>query len=301
MGQLENMQLFTRIVESGSFTGAAEQLGLAKSAVSKRLSDLEAHLGAKLINRTTRTSSLTEAGNIYYQRAKRVLEEVSELNEQLSARACALSGVLKLAAPLSFGLAHLSPAIDLFIKEHPKLKVDIDFSDRHVDIIKEHFDLAFRIGRMQDSSMRARKIVSVRRVVCASPDYIKQFGKPETPEQLNDHKILAYRGSSSEPMVFRDQNKTEFKIRLNASMSANNGDFLKAMAMAGHGITIQPTFILWEALATRTLVPVLEDYSLPELYAHALYPPTHYLPLKVRMLIDFLIERFGDNPYWDQL
>jgi len=301
MGQLENMHLFIRVVEAGSITQAADQLGLVKSAVSKRLSDLEIHLGAKLINRTTRKSSMTEAGNLYYQRAKQILEEVSELDDQLTDQSRALAGTLKLAVPLSFGLAHLAPAIDLFIKQHPNLDVHIDFSDRNVDLIQERFDLALRIGTMVDSSMRARKIVPIRRVVCASPDYLKQFGKPESPEQLKAHKILAYRGSSSETINLRDENNKEYKVRLNPVISANNGDFLTSMAVCGHGITIQPTFILWEALSTGALVPILENYSLQKLYAHALYPPTRHLPLKVRYLIDFLIERFGDNPYWDQV
>jgi DNA-binding transcriptional LysR family regulator len=192
MGHLEGMQVFVRIVEAGSITQAAAQLKLAKSAVSKRLSDLERKLRSKLINRTTRNSSLTEAGNQYYQRVKLLLGEVDTLNGDMACKTQILFGFLKLALPLSFGLTHLTPAIDVFMRQHPDLKIEMDFSDRRVDIIEGGFDPALRIGEQEDSSLQARKITPIRHVACASRGYLKQWGTPDTPTQLKNHQLLKY-------------------------------------------------------------------------------------------------------------
>ncbi|MEH6579327.1 MAG: LysR family transcriptional regulator [Amphritea sp.] len=300
MGQLEDMQVFVRIVEAGSITRASEQLSLAKSAVSKRLVGLENRLGSKLINRTTRQSSLTEAGRHYYQRVKLLLDEVDELNGDISSKSQVLAGSLKLAVPLSFGISHLTPAIDLFLQKHPELNVELDFSDRKVDIIEEGFDLAIRIGKLEDSTMQARKITPIRHAVCASSAYIEKHGKLDAPQQLKDHRILKYASLPLAGVRFLDSEKQEHLVNLEPYLIANNGEALKQMAISGHGITLLPTFIVWDALATGDLEPLLDDYSFPSMHAYAVYPPTRYLPQKVRSLIDFLIERFGDNPYWDQ-
>jgi len=301
MGQLENMQTFTRIVEAGSITKASEQLNLAKSAVSKRLGDLENKLGSKLINRTTRKSSLTEAGLLYYQRVKLILEDVDELDNQILTKIQTLEGSLKIAVPLSFGLTHLSPAIDAFVKEHSNLKVQVDFSDRRVNIIEEGFDLAFRIGQMEDSTMRAREIAPIKHVLCASPQYLHQHGGPKTPEQLKSHRVLKYGSSPLSGIHLWDKNNKEHVIHVSPHIIANNGDFLKSMAISGHGVVLLPTFIVSDALASKALERVLVDYSCTSMRAYAIYPATRHLPLKTRRLIDFFIDRFGDNPYWDQV
>jgi DNA-binding transcriptional LysR family regulator len=300
MGQLEEMQVFVRIVEAGSITQASGQLNLAKSAVSKRLGDLEKRLGSKLINRTTRKSSLTEAGNQYYQRVKLLLGEVDALNDDMACTTNVLAGSLKLAVPLSFGIAHLTPAIDLFMRQHPELKIEIDFSDRQVDIIEGGYDLAFRIGTLKDSSLKARKITPIRHVLCASPSYLEEHGSPTEPQQLKEHKILKYGSLPLAGIHLEDQTGQQHLVNVEAYLIANNGDAIKQMALSGHGIVMLPTFIVWNALAKGDLVPVLEHYSLPTMNAYAIYSPNRYLPRKVRSLIDFLIERFGDNPYWDQ-
>ncbi|HCH31788.1 MAG TPA: LysR family transcriptional regulator [Oceanospirillaceae bacterium] len=300
MGQLEEMQVFVRIVDAGSITKAAEQLNLAKSAVSKRLSDLENRLGSKLLNRTTRKSSLTESGSQYYQRAKLLLSEVEALNGDITCTTKVLAGTLKLAVPLSFGLTHLTPAIDLFMRQHPKLKVELDFSDRKVDIIEGGYDLALRIGTLQDSSLQARKITPIKHVLCASPSYLEQHSVPSEPQQLKQHKILKYGSLPLAGIKFEDQAGQTHLVHLEPHLLANNGDAIKQLAQAGHGIVVLPTFIAWDALAKGDLVPVLEDYSLPSMMAYAIYSPNRYLPKKVRRFIDFLLERFGENPYWDQ-
>ena len=300
MGQLEDIQVFIRVVEAGSITKAAEQLNLAKSAVSKRLAELENNLATKLINRTTRHSSLTEAGSLYYQRAVQLVDDIHALNSSVSSNKDDLSGSLKLAVPLSFGLSHLMPALGLFMQENPKLKVQVDFSDRKIDIIEDGFDLAFRIGVLTDSSLHARTITPIKHVLCASPDYLKQHGRPTLPEQLKQHKLLKYAQTPLAGLKFVDQADQEHTVHMQPYFIANNGDALKQMALSGHGLTMLPTFLVWDSLAIGDLELVMPDYSLPLMHAYALYPPTRYLSQKVRHLIDFLITRFGDHPYWDQ-
>lgn len=299
MGQLENMQVFVRIVEAGSITKAAEQLNLAKSAVSKRLGDLETRLGSKLINRTTRTSSLTDAGNQYYQQVKLLIGEVDSLNGDMACKTQVLSGSLRLAVPLSFGISHLTPAIDVFMRQHPDLHIEIDFSDRKVDIIEGGYDLAFRIGSLPDSGLQARKITPIKHAICASPSYLKRQGMPTTPKELATHKIVKYGNWPLAGMPLLDSKGQQHLVNMDACLTANNGDAMKQIALSGHGIVMLPTFIVWDALAKGDLVPILENYSLATMHAYAVYPSTRYLPRKVRSLIDFLVERFGDQPYWD--
>ena len=300
MGQLEDMQVFIRVVESGGIGRAAEQLGMAKSAVSRRLSELEKRLGIQLINRTTRTSNLTEAGNNYYQQVQKVVDQVNEINSEVKDAERALTGSIRLAVPLSFGLLHLGPAIDLFVQQHPQLNIHIDFSDRQVDIIEEGFDLALRIAKLKNSSNQARKICPCRQVLVASPAYLEKAGVPRTPEDLERHQFLKYTGNSSGQWTIIDANGKHRSPNTTASIIANNGDFLLQMARAGHGLVMVPTFIAWEALASGDLVEVLPDCSLPGLNAWFVYPRNRYLPRRVRLLIDFVTERFGDRPYWDR-
>jgi len=300
MGQLEDMYIFLRVVETGSITKAAEQMNIAKSAVSKRLALLEHKLGIKLINRTTRMSSITEAGQLYYQRSKLILDEVEELNSQTSSSKRALEGTLNIAVPLSFGLTHLAPALDLFLLQHNDLKLNINFSDQKIDIVEQGVDLAFRIGQLDNSSLQARNVAPIKHVLCASPQYLKSNGEPHTPNDLKQHKILKYGSSEQSGLKFLSNNGKEQIVHLDPHIIANNGDFLKSLAESNHGITYLPTFIAWQSLATRALVPVLKEYRMPITHAYAVYPPNRHLPLKVRSLIDFLVQRFGDNPYWDQ-
>ena len=192
MGQLEDMSAFVRIVESGSISLAANQLGVAKSAVSRRLTELEERLGVQLLQRTTRQSSLTEAGRSYYQRALQILADVSELNAATSNTKAQLEGVIKIAVPLTFGLQQLAPAINAFAVAHPGLVIHIDFSDRKVDIVEEGFDLAVRIAELQDSTHIARRLAPIQIILCASPAYLKQHGTPEKPQDVKAHRTLQY-------------------------------------------------------------------------------------------------------------
>jgi DNA-binding transcriptional LysR family regulator len=300
MAQFEEMQNFVRVVEAGSISKAAEQLGIAKSGVSRRLVDLETRLGVRLLNRTTRRSSLTEAGQAYYQRATRIICDVVELDASTSDTEASLVGKLRLAAPLSFGLGHLTPAIDEFIKEHPDVDIHIDFSDRQVDLVELGLDLAIRIADLGDSTLQARRICPIRLLLCASPAYLQQFGRPETPKDLKNHQVLQYDIGGGSVIRLSGKNGAEQVIHTQPRIAANNGDFLRDMAIAGHGIILSPSFIAWEAIAAGDLEVVLEDFCPPQRSAWAVYPQTRYLSRRARVFIDFLAEKFGENPYWDQ-
>ena len=299
MGQLEDMSVFVRIVEAGGIGKAADQLGMAKSGVSRRLVALETRLGISLINRTTRSSSLSSVGREYYERAVKLIGDISELNGLAANESKSLEGLLRLAVPLSFGLSHLSPAIDIFAREHPGLAINIDFSDAQVDLVEQGVDLAIRIADLKDSSMHARRICPIRLLLCASPSYLEKHGTPKKPNDLKVHQILGYNLGNGHTIRLSNRQGDEQLVHTSARMTANNGDFLHDMALAGHGIVLLPTFIAWKSLADGGLVSVLESYVPATLSVWAVYPQTRYLSQRARLFIDFLTERFGDRPYWD--
>lgn len=299
MGQLEDMALFVRVVDAGSITKAAEQLSLAKSVVSRRLKDLETRLSTQLISRTTRKSNVTEAGAEYYRRAKIILDEVSLLNEQTSGAPMLIEGTLKLTAPLTFGLMHLNTVIHDFVNLHPKLRVELDFTDRNVDLIEEGFEFAIRIGNLQDSSYQAQRLTVIRSVICASPDYLSQNGMPTTLEDLAAHHFLQYSLSQNHDLVLTDEQGQRHQVITPSKMMANNGDFLLDMAVRGHGIVALPTFIAYQKLKSQALVPILQQFRLPTLNAYAVYPQNKFLSKRCRALIALISERFGEHPYWD--
>lgn len=300
MGQLEDMQVFVRIVDAGGISPAADQLGVAKSAVSRRLSELENRLGVSLLNRTTRSSNLTDAGKTFYERSQQLINDVNELNSLTSDPEFSLSGTLRISVPLSFGLSHLAKPIEIFSKEHPELSMDITFIDSETDLVEGGYDLAFRIGELEDSSLKARKITPIKLVVCASPEYLKQHGTPQTPEDLKDHQMLKYAFYDKLGWKLMDKNGKPHMVQVQSKITANNGDFLNQMAIANFGILLTPTFISWEALEKKQLVQILTDYKHKEIYSYIVYPQTRHLSRKIRLFIDFLKDYYGDEPYWDK-
>lgn len=300
MGQLEDMAMFVRIVDAGSITKAAEQLDIAKSAVSRRLKDLEERLGSQLMSRTTRNSKLTKIGEQYYRRANTILTEVEALNEQTSGAPTRIEGTLKMTAPLSFGLMHLSNVIDAYAHQHPDLNFELDFSDRHVDLVEEGYELAIRIRELQDSSYQAKRLALIRYVLCASPEYLKKMGTPQTLDELKEHQFLQYGLNKSTHLTLRDAQGKKHSLTLNSKIKATNGEFLVDMAVKGHGIAFLPTFITYQTIAHGDLVPILEHYQLPTLNAYAVYPKNRFLSQRCRLLIDFIAQRLGDHPYWDE-
>jgi len=300
MGQLEDMAMFVRIVEAGNITKAAEQLNIAKSAVSRRLKELEERLGSQLISRTTRQSKLTQAGEQYYQQVNNILRAVDAINEHATEAPMRIEGTLKMTAPLSFGLMHLNDVIDKYANKHPNLRFDLDFSDRRIDLIEEGYELAIRIGELQDSSYQAKKLALIRCVICASPDYLARMGTPETLDDLDNHALLQYSLGQNNSINLVDTKGRSHHRTIDAKIKATNGEFLVDLAVKGHGITFVPTFIAYKQLALGELVPVFQHYQLPTLTAYAVYPKNRFLSQRCRYLIDFIAEQFGDNPYWDQ-
>ncbi len=299
MNQFEDMQTFVRIVEAGSITRAAEQMDTVKSAVSRRLSDLEKRLGVTLLHRTTRRQTLTDSGASYYQQCIKIIDDVAEVESSIKNEHCALAGRIKLAAPLTFGLTHLTQALIKFNQLHPEVFFELDFNDRKVDIIEEGFDLAFRIAKLEDSSMIARKITSTCLLICASPDYLKTHGTPHQPEDLLDgHVKLKYR-SAAENWYFKNNKGREKAIKVPTQMIANNGQFLCEAAIEGYGLALLPDFVAYKAIRLGQLQTVLDGYLMQKsIDAYAVYPQTRHLSQRVSSLIEFLQQYFGEKPYW---
>lgn len=302
MDKLEDLRLFTLVADTRSFTRAAERLGLSKSAASRRIGEMEARLGVRLLHRTTRRISLTQAGQSYFERVVRILADLDEAEQAVASELAAPRGTLKIAAPASFGMHHLSKAICGFMEAYPQVSVEMDVSDRYVDLVDEGYDLAVRIGQLKDSSLIAKRICPIRMVVCASPAYLAKHGVPQTPDDLADHEFLVYTGRP-QPNIrqFRrapgsDEVRT---VKLQGRLCINNGDMLREAAVAGLGIVDQPTFIVGDDLAAGRLVPVLLDYTLSQSALHCVYPANRHLSPKVRVFVDHLAARFSPIPYWD--
>ena len=300
MDRFSSMDNFIRVVEAGSITGAADRLGVAKSAVSRRLKELEEHLGVELFHRTTRRMNLTETGRAFYHQSVRILEDVLEAELATSKAHGTLKGSLKVALPSSFGLTHMGPAIQEFLKEHPQIEFDLDFNDREVDLIQEGFDLAIRIAKLPDSSLIARRLAPIQTVLCASPEYLKRMGTPQTPEELINHQCLVYSLIHDFEHWHLTEGKGELiKTKIHPYMKATSGEFLSGAAVEGQGIILTPTFIVYKEIERGTLVPILKDYRLAKIDAYAIYPQTRHLSQRVRAFVDFLVKRFEGTPYWD--
>ncbi|GLO14795.1 LysR family transcriptional regulator [Pseudomonas putida] len=290
MNPYEDMRIFAQVMEAGSFTAAADRLGMSKQSVSRRLMQLEERLGVRLLNRSTRRLDATPLGQHYYQSALRLLGEVQQVEHDISGQAQALRGTLRLSAPLSFAMAHLGCLLTEFLQLHPQVDVEVDLSDRAVDLIGEGYDLALRIGALEDSSLIARRIASVERVYCASPDYLQARGVPTAPDELAGHDCLPYGHSRQVQWQFRQGGKAQ-AIQVAGRMRANNGELLRDAAIAGMGVTYLPTFIVGQALADGRLLSVLETWTPPSLQLSAVYPQHRQVARPVQGFVDFLRER----------
>lgn len=301
MDRYENMNTFVRVVEAGSISAAADRMNVAKSVVSRRLKELEEHLGVELFHRTTRQMNLTDSGRAFYQQAVRILADILEAELATSQSHGALRGNLKVAVPLSFGLMHLGPAINEFLLLHPNIEFDLDFNDRQVDLLTEGFDLAIRIASLPDSSLIARRLAPIEAILCASPAYLERNGTPQTPDELRLHRCLAYNLTSNiEQWQVYDSTGQLIKIGIKPYLKASNGQFLRDAAVNGLGIVLMPTFIVYNEIELGELIPLLTDYHCPPLAAYAIYPQTRHLSQRVRAFVDFLVERFEGVPYWDE-
>jgi DNA-binding transcriptional LysR family regulator len=299
MDKLAGMAVFARVVEARSFSAAATQLGMSRSAVSKAIAGLEDRLGARLLNRTTRRLALTEIGQAFYERCARIVAEAEEAELAVSRLQATPRGTLRVAAPVSFGTLHLAPALPDFMVRHPDLRVEIDLADRIVDLIEEGYDLALRIAALPDSSLVARRIADNHMVVCAAPSYWRRRGRPSEPRGLARHACITYayhRTPNEWPFAGPDG---RFTVRVDGPLMSNNGDLSLAAALAGLGVVMLPCFLCGSDLAAGRLEQVLGEWMPPPTGIHAVYPPGRHLSAKVRAFVDFLVERFGPQPAWD--
>jgi DNA-binding transcriptional LysR family regulator len=299
MIDLEDLSSFVEVVESGGFNRAARRLGVSKSIVSRRITRLEADLGTRLLSRTTRGISPTEAGLEFKARSERILSDLEEAREAVAQRAGGVVGRLRLSAPLSFGVRHVAPVLAEMAQRHPRLEMDVSYSDRIVDLIGERFDAAIRIGTLKDSSLVARRIAPVRSVLVASPGYLGQRGRPSTPRDLAGHDCLIYTGRTVAEWQFQ-AGKRSISIRPEGRLRSDSGEAVLQWAIAGLGIAEGPSFLVSDAIESGALEPLLTDYARPEHGVHVVRPPGSYVPGKVRVLIDTLVERFGGEPDWDR-
>lgn len=299
MDRLAAMQVFVRVAEAGSFTAVADQMNVARSAVTRQIAALESHLGVKLMARSTRRLSLTSAGATYLEQCREILDRVDAAEGDLAGEGQTLRGVIRTTVPLSFGLLHLTPLILDFSQLHPDIHIDVDFNDRRVNLIEEGMDLALRItDRLPDTTV-ARRLTACRFAVVASPGYLRRHGEPAHPEELARHACLAYSLASRSTWNFIIDGQPR-AIEIGGPLTANNGNVLLDAALRDMGIAYQPTFMVADALRQGSLVPLLRDFGTPRLDMCAVFPGHRFVPRRVRAFVDFLAARLGPEPYWDQ-
>ena len=300
MDRLAAIEAFVRVAELGSFSKAADRLHSSKSVVSRQVGALEAELGARLLHRTTRALTLTEAGRSYFEQAARILAELAAANASVGQLQAAPRGRLRVSAPVSFGFLHLAPAGPDFLDRHPDVEIDLVMNDRYVDLVDEGFDMAVRIGTLADSSLVARRLAPARRTICAAPAYLQARGMPASPDDLKAHECLCYSnlGLSQEWRFVRPDGRP-WPVEVRGRLHANNGDALRAAALRGFGLAVLPSFLVGRDFQSGVLVSVLEAFMAQDSGVYAVYPHARHLSPKVRAFVDFLAERFGPVPYWD--
>jgi DNA-binding transcriptional LysR family regulator len=298
MDTLAGMRVFTTVVDSGSFAAAAEKLDLSRGMASRYVAQVEAHLGARLLNRTTRRLSLTEAGQDYYERAVQVLALVEAAESSIARGAAQPSGVLRVNTAVVFGARYLGAAVSEYLKAHPQVRIEMTLNDRVVDLVDEGFDVAVRIARRIAPGLIARPLATSHPVVCASPAYLERHGTPRSPADLARHNCLTYAYSAA-PNVWRftRAGRTE-DVKVNGTLRGNNGDLASAAAVAGLGIALEPTFITHELLRAGKLVRVLRGWEVEPYTVFAVYASRELLAPKIRSFVDFLVERFR-KPGWE--
>lgn len=296
MSRLNEIESFIAVAHSGSITNAAAQLGVAKSAVSRRLADLEARLGVQLILRTTRQSSLTDEGAAYLLNATAALDALDAAEDDLHKQQCDLSGTLRVAAPASYGLTHLQPIFAKFLLEHPNVNLSVDFSDRLVDLVQDGFDLAIRIGAMTDSSLIASKVISIRMRCVASPAFWREHGMPNSANDLADLPFLSHQNQNPRNGVrYNTLDGQSGTIHPPHRVRASNGNFLAQMAVQGLGFTVDPDFVTDRFIADGQLQVALPDYIWPELDLFAVLPATRRATRRTRRFVDFLKQELRGN------
>jgi DNA-binding transcriptional LysR family regulator len=297
--RFQAMRAFTQVVESGSFSAAAGRLGLSTTATSRHVAELEAHLHTRLLNRTTRRVSLTESGRAFYERSTQLLADLAEAEQEAQRAAIIPRGTIRLTAAVNFGVRHVAPAIAAFLGRHAEVRFDVSLSDRIVDLVEEGFDLGIRIGAPGSDNLVARKLGETRLVPCASPEYLKAHGAPQAPEDLARHNCFTYEYVSPRNLWrFRDASGAERSVRVGGNLHSNNGDLLAEAAARGAGIVFEPAFIVGPEVRAGRLVPLLQEFSALPMPIYAVYPSRKHLSAKVRLFVEFLVERYAQAPDW---
>lgn len=299
MDRLLAMETFVRVAEAGSFAAVAERLNLARSVVTRQIAALEAHLGVKLLTRSTRSLHLTPEGAAYLEKCRDILGLVAAAEGDLAGERQAPRGVIRMSLPMSLGLRRLMPLLADFAGLYPEVEVMLEFSDRRVNLVEEGFDLALRVSTRLDPGSVARRLGTSRMAVVAAPAYLERHGHPARPEALLEHQCLGYTLAPQSSWTFLIDGVWR-SVPVRGRFQANNGDALLEAAERGLGITCQPTFITAEAVRAGRLLQLLPDFPLPELDIHALFPGHRYLPHRVRVLADYLAERIGSPPFWER-
>lgn len=299
MEDLKHMAIFAAVVEGRSFSEAARRLGLSKSVVSKAVSDLERSLGARLLNRTTRAMSLTDAGSVLYAHGVRIVEELQQARLSVGQFNSAPRGLLRVSASVAFGTLHVAPALPLFLARHPDVRIDMVIGDRIVDLAEEGFDMAVRISREPAQNLVARRLATVNRKIVATPDYFRRHGVPVTPADLASHNCLTYTHFNPQDTWRLQGPDGEITVPIKGNLRLNDDEALSEAVLGGLGVALLPTFIIGKEIHAERLQAVLSDYVPSERYIHAVYLPSRHVPASVRAFIDFLLERFAPTPYWD--
>lgn len=298
---LDDLAVFVEVVESGSFTAAAGRLNLSKSVVSKYVSRLEQQLNTRLMNRTTRRLSLTEAGHIFYERCRKGLNEIADARAEISRLQEKPRGTLRLNTPMSFGILHVAPAIADFRTQYPEIQIDMDLNDRHVDIVKEGYDVSVRVAELPDSSLVARRLTACRHAIVASNAYLEKYGVPLSPPDLASHQILSFRHQdSARQWHFVGRDGAQESIGVSGPIVMNNSLALKEAVLGGAGISRMPTFIVGEDIREKRLVPLLTGYRTLEISIYLIYPQRRHVSPKVRAFVDFMAGRLSGTAYWDR-
>jgi len=296
MDRLTEMEAFATVVDQGGFTDAARKLGISKSAVSKHVSSLESRLGARLLNRTTRRVIPTEIGLAYYDRAQKVLNDAGEADAMVSAMQAAPSGLLRISVATDFGVNHVSPVLGQFLQRYPDITVNMVLNNRYVELISEGFDLAVRIGELDDSSLRARKLTETTKRLVGAPSYFTAYGRPQRIDDLNEHKLLHFTNQSNGNVwKLTAPSGEKRQVRSAGWLTVNDGQSLLNAAVAGLGIAYLPSFLYHEKMAEGQIEDAIPDLPVERLGVYAVYPPGRYIQPKVRAMIDFLAEAFKDR------
>jgi len=297
MDRFREIEAFVAVVDAGSFVQAAESLQVSKAAVSRAVQELEARLGARLLQRTTRRLSLTEAGRDYHARCRLILAELEEADGAVGTVTGQALGTLRINVPLSFGILHLAPLWGAFMARHPGVELDVTLSDRRVDLVEEGYDMAVRITQPEDSSLVYRRLATTRIVMCAAPSYLARRGTPATLQEVARHDVIAYTYKAGGDVWRFDTPRGPEEVATRSRMRTNNGDTCRSVALAGQGITLQPTFLVWEDLAAGRLVEILPECRGPDIGIYAVYPSRKYLSMKVRAAVEFLAGCFVQTPW----